>query len=83
MAHGSAGGGGPADGAAIVAGGATLLETTGGCVGLACGVLATVESPDPQPAETAATDAATATPVNVRTRHDSHHTSRTVPSTGP
>ena len=48
-------------------------------VGFACGVLATVESPEPQPVSGAAINAATARPVN---GSGIDHTSRTVPSSG-
>jgi hypothetical protein len=50
---------------------------------VACGVFATVESPEPQPVNVAAINAATAKPVGRSAREGSDHTSRTVPLSGP
>ncbi len=52
-------------------------------VGLACGVLATVESPDPQPLTVAAISAATASPVSRKTPQCRLHTRSHRTLTGP
>ena len=84
-AHGSLG--------AVLTGGAATPDVGLGVEGavidavdvvvVACGVLATVESPAPQPANVAATNTLTAKPVGGSARQGSDHTSRTVPSSGP
>jgi hypothetical protein len=48
---------------------------------VACGVLATVESPEPHPVKAMEADARTATPVSARQGSD--HTSRNRTVTGP
>jgi len=50
---------------------------------VACGVLATVESPDPQPATVAAISAAAARPVNRKTPRCRLHTRSHRTLTGP
>ena len=49
---------------------------------VACGVLATVESPEPQPVKVRAINTRAAGPVSGPARHGSDHTPRTVPSPG-
>src|ERR1700749_4245610 len=79
-AHGSAGGGLPARPAAgDVAGG--VIDAVSVDV-VACGVFATVESPEPQPVNVRATIATAAESINGSARQGSDHTGRTVPSSG-
>lgn len=83
-AHGSAR-------AALLVGGAAVTDdgfvgldaleaATGGVV--ACGVFATVESPEPQPVNVAATNAVADTPISGAARRGSDHTTGTVPRSG-
>ncbi len=57
------------------------LELTAEVVVLTSGVLATIESPEPQPVSVAATNASA--PVSGATGHGSDFTPCTVPSRGP
>ena len=83
-AHGSAGaallGGAAAAEVAPRAGGA-VIEAVAVAV-VACGVLATVESPEPQPVNVAATNTTAARPSAGPARQGSHPTTRTVPPSG-
>ncbi|EUA12835.1 hypothetical protein I546_2112 [Mycobacterium kansasii 732] len=71
-------------GAAVADGGFVGLDVleaaTGGVV--ACGVFATVESPEPQPVTVAATNTVADTPMNGAARRGSDHTTGTVPRSG-
>src|ERR1700739_4537616 len=49
---------------------------------VACGVFATVESPEPQPVNVAPITTATGRAYSGSARHGSDHTSRTVPLSG-
>jgi hypothetical protein len=84
-AHGSAGGALVGDAATpdVGLGVAGAVIETVDVVVVACGVFATVESPEPQPVNVAAIKTATAKPVGGSTRQSSDHTSRTVPPSDP
>src|SRR6185312_14602430 len=71
-AHGSAGAALP--GWAATGTGGAVMEGVSDVV-LACGVFATVESPEPQPANVTAIKATAAEPVSRSVRHGSDHTS--------
>ena len=59
-----------------------VIEAIGAVVG-AGGVLATVESPDPQPVNVAVNSQTEQRPVDSRARLSGDHTSRTVPLSHP
>ncbi|BBX72547.1 hypothetical protein MSHI_04530 [Mycobacterium shinjukuense] len=86
-AQGSGGGGAlPPGGAAVADGGAGLpsgaLDVVVEACGVACGVFATVESPEPQPVNVAAMNKTAATRIGEVARQGSDHTPRTVPPSG-
>ncbi len=80
IAHGSAGGALLLGAAAVPD--AALLAAPAPEVVVACGVLATVESPEPQPLSIAAAKMTVAMPVSGAARFGSNNTWRTVPRFG-
>src|SRR5215472_5326002 len=84
-AHGSAGGtlmGGAASPDVGFGEAGAVIEAVALAV-VACGVLATVESPEPQPVTIAAINTPTARPVSGSARKVSDHTSRNRTVSGP
>jgi hypothetical protein len=82
--HGSGAGGLVLAGAAIGPDDAGVSGAAGGRLVVGCGVLATVESPDPQPLSVAVMSAAPASPVNRRALQGRiHHTRLHRTVTGP
>src|SRR5271163_1394691 len=78
-AHGSVGAVAAPDAGLGVAG--AVIEAVSLAV-VACGILATVESPEPQAVKVPATTTTAARPVSGLVRHDSDNTLRTVPRSG-